>query len=245
MNRTRTLPTCTAFGFSVLVHVTVAVLLMRATFRVPPTRDLIRVSLLAPAPGVGPGAPAASPPAPVVVDRPEAPPQKRTPVRSRVAKKPPADDQVRRKIDAAPASASAPVPDAPPPAASVVTGDGTGDGGGAAHGVGDGTRGGDGGSGTGPRRLADVAVAPLLLHHPLPEYPRRARVLAVEGQVLLEVVLDTEGSVEDGARVVASIPLLDEAALVAVRRWRFRPARDRSGRPVRVVMEVPVRFVLR
>jgi protein TonB len=68
--------------------------------------------------------------------------------------------------------------------------------------------------------------------------------MAVEGQVMLEVVLDTTGEVEDGARVVESIPLLDDAAIAAVRQWRFRPARDRDGRPVRVLMEIPVRFVL-
>jgi outer membrane biosynthesis protein TonB len=39
--------------------------------------------------------------------------------------------------------------------------------------------------------------------------------------------------------------LLDDAAAQALRRWRFRPARDHTNQPVRVILEVPVRFVLR
>ena len=42
-----------------------------------------------------------------------------------------------------------------------------------------------------------------------------------------------------------SIALLDAAAVAAVRQWRFRPARSADGTPVRVRMEIPVRFVLR
>jgi protein TonB len=45
--------------------------------------------------------------------------------------------------------------------------------------------------------------------------------------------------------VLKSVAPLDAAAIAAVRQWRFRPARDADGRPVRVIMEVPVRFVLR
>jgi protein TonB len=63
--------------------------------------------------------------------------------------------------------------------------------------------------------------------------------------VLLEVVLDRSGRPEEDIRVLKSVALLDAAAIAAVRQWRFRPARDAGGHPVRVVMEVPVRFVLR
>jgi protein TonB len=79
----------------------------------------------------------------------------------------------------------------------------------------------------------------------MPEYPARARHLEIEGQVVLEIVVDREGRPEPDVRTVRSIALLDAAAVAAVRRWRFRPARDAGGRPVRVVLQVPLRFELR
>jgi protein TonB len=106
----------------------------------------------------------------------------------------------------------------------------------------DGTTGGLGGA---PVPLRAVASPPELLERVVPEYPARARALEIEGQVVLEVVLDRTGRPEPDIRIVRSVALLDAAAVAAVRRWRFRPARDATGRPVRVVMEVPVRFVLR
>ena len=69
--------------------------------------------------------------------------------------------------------------------------------------------------------------------------------MQIEGQVALEVVIDRDGRVEEAVRVTRSIPALDAAAIAAVRRWRFRPAHDHDGRTVRVIMEIPVRFVLR
>ncbi len=96
-----------------------------------------------------------------------------------------------------------------------------------------------------PLALATVARRPELVERVLPEYPPRARALELEGQVVLEVVLDREGRPEPGIRVLRSQPLFDTAAVAAVRRWRFRPARDAGGRAVRVVIEVPVRFELR
>lgn len=102
-----------------------------------------------------------------------------------------------------------------------------------------------GGIGDAPLPLRDVAAPPELLERVIPEYPPRARAMQIEGQVTLEVVLDRDGRVEETVRVLRSVPALDAAAIAAVRRWRFRPARGRDGRPVRVVMEVPVRFVLR
>jgi protein TonB len=66
----------------------------------------------------------------------------------------------------------------------------------------------------------------------------------VEGLVLLEAILDFEGRIEEDIRILQSIPSLDRAAIEALRRWRFRPARDRENQPVRVILEVPIRFVL-
>jgi TonB family protein len=70
------------------------------------------------------------------------------------------------------------------------------------------------------------------------EYPKEAQALGVHGMVELEVRIDETGQVVD-ARVVRSIPLLDDAAVAAAKRWRFAPAVI-DGRPVpsKVAMEM-------
>jgi protein TonB len=102
-----------------------------------------------------------------------------------------------------------------------------------------------GGLGTQPLTLRDVASPPEIVTRVVPDYPPLARQRGVEGQVVLEAILDRDGRIEDRVRVIRSIPLLDDAAVAAVKAWRFRPARDPDGRSVRVIMEIPVRFVLR
>jgi protein TonB len=101
-----------------------------------------------------------------------------------------------------------------------------------------------GGSGSGPIPVGQVANPPLLLSRVVPEYPQLARRRGIEGLVVLEAILDHQGKIEDEIKVLQSVPLLDEAAIQAVRQWRFKPARDQHGRAVRVILEVPIRFVL-
>jgi len=62
----------------------------------------------------------------------------------------------------------------------------------------------------------------------------------VRGIVVVEVTIDVDGSVKD-ARVLRSIPMLDAAALEAVRQWRYEPTMI-GGKPVPVIMTVPVAF---
>ncbi len=102
-----------------------------------------------------------------------------------------------------------------------------------------------GGLGEAPLPVRDVAAPPELIRRVVPDYPPRARAMQVEGQVVLEIVVDRSGRVEDAIRVTHSLAMLDAAAVTAVRQWQFRPGRGPDGRPVRVLMEVPVRFVLR
>ncbi len=83
-----------------------------------------------------------------------------------------------------------------------------------------------------PRKTVDV--------HPI--YPDVARVAHVEGTVILEAVLDTSGRVTQ-LRVLRSVPLLDQAALEAVRQWRYTPS-IYYGKPVSVLMTITVRFTL-
>jgi TonB family protein len=58
--------------------------------------------------------------------------------------------------------------------------------------------------------------------------------------VLVQALVLEDGSVGD-IRIVKSVPLLDEAAVAAVRQWRFKPALS-GGKPVAVWVAVPIRF---
>ena len=94
--------------------------------------------------------------------------------------------------------------------------------------------------------LRDVARAPQVLAQVKPEYPREARWNRLEGMVVVRVVIGTDGRVDRSkTRLVRSIPQLDAAAIAAIEQWRFSPAIGHSGQPVRVIIEVPVRFSLR
>jgi protein TonB len=84
-----------------------------------------------------------------------------------------------------------------------------------------------------PRRIVDVA----------PVYPPFAIAARKEGVVILEALLDENGNV-DRVKVLRSEPLLDDAAVQAVRRWRYTPTLL-NGVPVPVLMTVTVRFSLR
>ncbi|WP_434385727.1 energy transducer TonB [Melittangium boletus] len=94
--------------------------------------------------------------------------------------------------------------------------------------------------------LKQVARAPRVLEQVRPHYPRRARSEGIEGRVLVRLIIGVDGRVEpDSPRVVESVVALDAAALEAVRQWRFTPALGHQGRPVRVIVEIPVQFTLK
>lgn len=93
--------------------------------------------------------------------------------------------------------------------------------------------------------LKQVARAPEVLAQVKPRYPRRAKADGIQGLVLVRIIIGTDGRVEPGsARVIRSVPALDAAAISAVSQWRFSPALGRQGRPVRVIVEIPVQFSL-
>ena len=78
--------------------------------------------------------------------------------------------------------------------------------------------------------------------HVKPVYPPIAQSARVQGVVIIEATIGPNGKVQD-ARVLRSIPLLDQAALDAVRQWEFTPTLL-NGVPVPVIMTVTVQFTL-
>jgi protein TonB len=94
-----------------------------------------------------------------------------------------------------------------------------------------------------PFRLHSGMKATVKTTDVAPTYPAIARSARVQGVVILEAVLDAAGRVQS-VSVLRSIPLLDQAAVDAVRQWRFTPALL-NGEAVPVVMTVTVNFTLR
>jgi len=84
---------------------------------------------------------------------------------------------------------------------------------------------------------------PELIVKVTPEYPEMARRARIEGNVILEAIINTSGDVEN-VRVLRSIPLLDNSAIAAVKKWKYKPA-VQHGRPVKVFFTVVVTFSLR
>ncbi len=76
-----------------------------------------------------------------------------------------------------------------------------------------------------------------------PVYPPEAKAAGIEGVVIAEIIVNEQGRVTE-AKVVRSVPLLDEAALAAVRTWQYEPTLL-NGQPVPVRMTVTVNFSTR
>jgi periplasmic protein TonB len=83
-----------------------------------------------------------------------------------------------------------------------------------------------------PTKIADVP----------PVYPPQAIAARITGTVTIEAVIDPAGNVSS-ARVIEGVPMLDDAALAAVRQWKYTPTLV-NGEAVAVVMTVTSRFAL-
>jgi len=94
--------------------------------------------------------------------------------------------------------------------------------------------------GMAPVRVGGSVRQPEKLVNVEPVLPETAARAGIRGIVILEATIGVDGTVKD-ARVLRSIPLLDAAALDAVRQWRFAPT-ILNGQAVPVIMTVPVPF---
>ena len=84
-----------------------------------------------------------------------------------------------------------------------------------------------------PRKVVDVP----------PVYPEMALKARVEGIVIIEATIDERGRVRE-AKVLRGVPVLDEAALEAVRQWVYTPTLL-DGVPRPVIMTITVRFQIK
>jgi protein TonB len=93
-----------------------------------------------------------------------------------------------------------------------------------------------------PVRVGGNIKAPTKTRNVNPVYPPIAQSARVQGVVIIEATIGPDGRVKD-AKVLRSIPLLDQAALDAVKQWQFTPTLL-NGVPVPVIMTVTVNFTL-
>lgn len=95
---------------------------------------------------------------------------------------------------------------------------------------------------TGPIRIGGGVEGARLIYSPHPLYPPLAKTVHSQGIVKLEAVIAADGSIRN-LRVVSGPPLLIEAALSAVRQWRYNPTLL-NGVAVEVLTEIDITFTL-
>jgi TonB family protein len=91
-------------------------------------------------------------------------------------------------------------------------------------------------------RIGGTVKTPIKLRDVRPVYPAEAQEAKVSGLVIVEAVIDAQGEVRS-TRILRSIPMLDQAALDAVKQWQFAPT-VLDGTFVPVIMTVTVNFTL-
>jgi periplasmic protein TonB len=91
-------------------------------------------------------------------------------------------------------------------------------------------------------RIASRVAEANLIHDVSPQYPPEAGRARIEGTVVLMAVIGTDGSVKD-VRVESGLPILAQAAIDAVRQWRYKPYMI-DGEPVEVDSRITINFNL-
>jgi TonB family protein len=93
-----------------------------------------------------------------------------------------------------------------------------------------------------PVRVGSISMTPTRVKMVPPIYPPGARAAGVSGVVVVEVNIGVDGKVRE-ATVLRSVPLLDQAALDAVRQWEYEPS-SLYGVPIPVIATATVVFTL-
>jgi protein TonB len=111
----------------------------------------------------------------------------------------------------------------------------------------------DGGTGTEQRTavleegaaipVTGKVVAPQLILRVEPTYPDSGRIARIQGLVILEAIITTDGRVDEVRVLRSPSSLLTDSAVAAVSRWRYHPA-TLNGLPVKVFLTVTVEFKL-
>jgi len=91
-------------------------------------------------------------------------------------------------------------------------------------------------------RIASRVAEANLIHDVAPQYPPEAGRARIEGTVVLMAVIGRDGAVKD-VRIESGLPILAQAAIDAVRQWRYKPYMI-EGEPVEVDSRITINFTL-
>lgn len=91
--------------------------------------------------------------------------------------------------------------------------------------------------------LIAETTTPSLKTGAMPEYPDLARNTGIEGTVMVEALIDENGNVFAAEIVESPAVVLETPTLLAIRDWKFEPAR-KDGEAVMQVIRIPVKFSL-
>jgi protein TonB len=94
-----------------------------------------------------------------------------------------------------------------------------------------------------PFRTGGDVQAANLIYQVNPVYPALARQTRIQGVVVMEAVISKDGAV-DRLRVISGHPFLSQAAIDAVKQWKYRPTML-NGEPVDVITTITMTFTLR
>jgi protein TonB len=75
-----------------------------------------------------------------------------------------------------------------------------------------------------------------------PDYPIELRRQGVSGIVMVKCTVDDQGNVAETSVAKTSNEAFDKSALAAVKKWKFKPARQ-DGNPISVQVTIPIKFV--
>ncbi len=93
---------------------------------------------------------------------------------------------------------------------------------------------------------AEEKVAkPTLLQKVDPKYPADAKSEKVQGTVKVQAIIDTQGNVAEATASESPDARLSQAAVDAVRQWKFKPAHTLAGKPVKAKTTITVNFRLK
>jgi periplasmic protein TonB len=91
-------------------------------------------------------------------------------------------------------------------------------------------------------RVSQGVTAGLVIHKVQPNYPQLAKTARVQGAVQLAAIIGKDGTIQN-LHVLSGHPLLTQAALDAVKQWRYKPY-ILNGEPVEVDTQITVNFTL-
>jgi len=91
-------------------------------------------------------------------------------------------------------------------------------------------------------RVSQGVSEGLLVHQVKPQYPPLARAARISGSVVLQAVIGKDGAIQN-LRLISGHPMLTQAAIDAVKQWRYRPY-FLNGEPVEVDTQITVNFTL-